>query len=123
MSDTSGAPDEEVTGQPSSTDTVANKRRESKKVRKEREDREFFKLIMASEVGRRFLWAIINECKPFDNEFAFGPVGFPDVHETFFRLGKREIGQKLYQTWHLRDPENVMKMLVENDKRYVFAET
>lgn len=118
LDETQAAP----TGQPSSTDEAANKRRETKKARIEREDREFFKLVAASEVGRRFLWSILDRCKTFETQFSFGPVGFPDPHETFFRLGMREVGQALYQTWHHRDPEHAMKMLFENDKRFAVLE-
>jgi len=102
----------------SAVDEGQRKRRESKKTRMEREDREFFRFVMASEAGRRFLWSILKEGHAFEAMFPVGPVGFPDPHAVWFQAGIQDLGQRLYQTWHLKAPEQTMLMLRENDHRF-----
>lgn len=104
--------------QASAVDEGQRKRKETKIQRREREDREFFRLVVASEAGRRFLWSILTECHAFETRFAFGPVGVPDPHETFFRLGEQLLGQRLYQSWLVKAPEPVISMMRENDPRF-----
>jgi|GEM_PF-3066476 len=105
-------------GAPSAVDEEQRKRRETRKQRQSREDREFFRMVMDSAAGRRLLWGILQEAHTFDERFSFGPVGFPDPHETFFKLGEKMLGQRLYQSWHIKEPANVMLMLSENDARF-----
>jgi hypothetical protein len=102
----------------SAVDETQRKRRESRKARAAREDREFFRLVVASEAGRRFLWAILQETHAFETMFPAGPAGFPDPHAAWFQAGKQDTGQRLYQTWHYRAPAETMQMLIENDKRF-----
>lgn len=94
------------------------KKRLTKQELRDREDREFFHLVMASEAGRRFLWAILSDCHTFETRFGLGPTGFPDSYATWFQAGRQEVGQEFYRTLHLRDPANTMLMLNENDPRF-----
>lgn len=122
MSDLTEGTNDQSPGSPEPHASAVNedqrKRRESKIKRKQREDREFFKLMVAHEAGRRFLWSILNECHAFEVRFGAGPTGFPDPQSTFMNLGEQQIGQRLYQFWHLKAPEPVMLMLKENDPRF-----
>jgi hypothetical protein len=109
--------------QPSSVDTARNKRRESVAKRKEREDREFFWLIVKSEAGRRFLHSILAEAHAFETRFgAAGPGGFPNDLATWLYFGEQQLGQRLYQTWHLKAPNEVMQMLRECEPKYMKVE-
>lgn len=119
MSDPTEGENEERDVPASAVDERQHKKRETKKARQDREDREFFRHMIASEAGRRFMWSILASAHTFDEQFSFGPVGFPDPHETFFHLGEKMLGQRLYQTWHLREPELVMSLLRENDPRFM----
>lgn len=110
-------------GVDSAVDPERKRRRESKKARKEREDREFFRFIVSSEVGRRFMWSILREAHTFETMFPAGPVGFPDPNAVWFQAGKQDLGQRLYQTWHAKAPGEVMSMLIENDHRFQQIET
>lgn len=105
--------------QASAIDPVRNKRRESVAKRKEREDREFFWMVVNSEAGRRFLHTILKEAHAFEVKFgAAGPGGFPSPEATWMFFGEQQLGQRLYQTWHLKAPEQVMTMLRECEPKY-----
>lgn len=96
-------------------------RHESKKkiqVRQEREDREFFRFMVSSEAGRRFMWSILNEAKPFEARFGAGPTGFPDNLASFYFAGEKDLGLRLYHTWCAKAPAEAMQMLIENDPRF-----
>lgn len=105
--------------QASSVDTAQHKRRETKAKRKEREDREFFWMVVSSETGRRFLHSILKEAHAFETRFAAGPSGVPDPLASWMHFGEQQLGQRLYQTWHLKAPEQVMLMLRENEPKYM----
>lgn len=122
MSDIDQTSDDVAAAGNSAVDPVQNKRRETKKARAAREDREFFRHVMASEAGRRFLWSILESAHAFETMFPAGPAGFPDPHAAWFQAGQQELGQRLYQTWHVRAPQEMMTMLLENDKRFAQIE-
>jgi len=97
------------------------KRHESQKKRQarmEREDREFFRFMASSEAGRRFMWSILNEAKPFEARFGAGPTGFPDNLASFYFAGEKDLGLRLYHTWCAKAPTEAMQMLIENDPRF-----
>lgn len=115
MTDTTEASDDPPAV--SAVDEPQRKRRESVKKRKEREDREFFKMMLNVEAGRRFLWSILNECHTFETIFGHHN-GLPVSEATWMNLGEQQIGQRLYQLWHVRNPIGIMAMLKENDPRF-----
>ncbi len=104
--------------QPSAVDTARNKRRETAAKRREREDREFFWMVASSEVGRRFLHSILAECHAFEVRAGIGPNGFPQPEMTWMHFGEQQVGQRLYQTWHLKAPGPIMEMLRECEPKY-----
>lgn len=123
MSDPDITNEEIAAEQPaSSVDEAQRKRRETKAKRREREDREFFRMVVQSEVGRRFLHSILHEAHAFEVRFGVGPNGFPQTEATWMQFGEQQLGQRLYQTWHLRYPAEIMDMLRENEPKYMKVE-
>lgn len=102
----------------SAVDEKGRRRRENARQRKEREDREFFAQTVQSEIGRRFLWSILAEAHAFETRFGVSPAGLPQPEASWMQLGEQQLGLRLYHTWHHRDPQHVMLMLQENDKRF-----
>lgn len=102
----------------SAVDEGQRKRRETKKERMAREDRQFVRQILSLEVGRRFLWSILREAHPFETIFAAGSSGVPDPFATFHHNGEQQLGLRLFQTWMLQAPEDMMLMLREHDPRF-----
>jgi hypothetical protein len=99
------------------------RRRKVKKELQEREaDRFWRERVFNDEIGRREMWAILREAHTFEERFACGPNGFPQVEATWFEAGKQSLGQRIYQTWLLRYPELVMAMHRENDPRFAQTE-
>ena len=101
-----------------SSDVVTLRERETARKRHDREAAEFWKGIFDSEVGRREMWAILNDAGAFNTRFACGPTGFPDANATWFHAGSQAFGQGLYQKWLARDPVAVAAMHHENDARF-----
>lgn len=93
------------------------KRRVTQKMR-ERDDVRFLQDILKDEAGRRFLWRILEAAHTFEERFACGPNGFPQVEATWFEAGIQSFGQRLYQTWLRTDPAAVAAMHRENDPRF-----
>lgn len=79
---------------------------------------EFWKAVLSTEIGRREIWALINDAGTFGARFGVGPNGFPNDHQTWFNAGQQEFGQRWYQFLLVLDPDGVRKMLIENDPRF-----
>ena len=73
---------------------------------------------LAAEVGRRFLHSILAECHAFEVRAGIGPNGFPQPEMTGMHFGEQQVGQRLYQTWHLKAPGPIMEMLRECEPKY-----
>lgn len=108
-------PDAEL---PSAVDPVAIRRRESRKKRDQREGEEFWQNILKSEVGRRELWELFSESHAFEERFACGPAGFPQVEATWFHAGEQSFGLRIYQRMLAIDPVAVRTMHIEHDPRF-----
>lgn len=100
----------------SSVRTVRKRVREAE--RQEREKQAFWKAVFANPVGRREMWAILNESHAFEERFACGPNGFPQVEATWFHAGEQSLGQRLYQSWVILDRAGVFLMQDEHDPRF-----
>lgn len=113
--------DDDDLGNPEATDAAnekqVRKRRVTQKMR-EREDALFLLSLLRNEAGRRFLWGILTAAHAFEERFACGPNGFPQVEATWFEAGIQSLGQRLYQTWLRTDPLAVAAMHRENDPRF-----
>lgn len=95
-------------------------RKANARARKEaREQQRFWVSVLSTPIGRREMWRILDELGTFRVEFANGPVGFPDPHATFFKLGQSSYGQRFYGELLVWDRAAVMKLHDENDPRFV----
>ena len=119
-------PDTEPDREPSEegiADDAGDPKQVERKVKRVKLDRreadEFWRGVFVSPVGRREMWGIIGaQAHAFEERFACGPNGFPQSEATWFHAGEQALGQRLYQSWFLIDPEGVMKMLREHDPRF-----
>jgi len=88
------------------------------RISRKREHESFWKAVFADPIGRREMWALLQDMHPFETVFACGPSGFPQPEATWFKAGEQQLGLRLYQSWHQIDPEGVMLMQRENDSRF-----
>lgn len=109
-------PSEQPTVNAASIQTV--KKLERRKKRAQRESDEFWRGIFSTEIGRREMWNWLSVMHPFEVRLGYGPVGFPDERETWMRLSEQLLGQRVYQTWQSRFPDEIALMLQENDPRF-----
>lgn len=89
----------------------------------QREERDFELGLLGSQVGRRWVWGLLTDCRTFDDIFAFGPNGFPDPHQTSFCQGQKAIGQRLWRKLLGSAPELVEQMHREHDPALMGSES
>jgi hypothetical protein len=94
------------------------KRRERKAALQEREARQFWERIFATELGRREMFKLLRDCKAFETEFACGPNGFPQPEATWFKAGQSDWGRRMRETWLVQHTDAFALMLRENDPRF-----
>lgn len=80
-----------------------------------REAEEFWTAVFSTPVGRREMYRLLAEAGTFEVKFACGPVGFPDHLATWYHKGAHDFGQRVYQGWLLRMPQEAIRMRAEND--------
>ncbi len=98
------------------------KRKDRRKV-EDRQDQEFIVGLLATPIGRRFLWSILQAAHTFEERFGVSAYGFPIEQEVWFNAGQQQLGQRLYQTWDFIDHDGVSLMLRENDPRFLTKRT
>ncbi len=81
-------------------------------------DAEFWKGVLASETGRRIIWGLLQDAGTFQERFACGPNGFPQVEATWFHAGSQAFGLRLYQSLAVIDRSGLFQMHDENDPRF-----
>ena len=104
--------------QPSAVDDKANKRIRNRKKREEAQREKFWKDVFSSEVGRREMWGLLSKLHPFQVMAGTTPVGMADERMTWMHLAEQLVGQHLFQEWFNMEPELVLQMRAENDKRF-----
>ena len=108
--------------EPGVPDNAADARRLKRQKRRNEldaaEDARFWTEIFASPVGRRNMWRILAQAGLLEANFGNSPVGFPDPHATFFRLGVKSVADHLLREWQIADHEGVYMMLLEHHPRY-----
>jgi hypothetical protein len=72
-----------------------NKAREKARLR-ELETLEFWRAIMGHPTGRGIVWGLLQDAGTFEERFATGPNGFPQVEATWFHAGQQAFGLRLY---------------------------
>jgi hypothetical protein len=83
------------------------------------EGAKFWRGCLATKVGRRELWRILQSAHAFETKFACGPNGFPQSEATWFARGEQDLGLRIFFSWQRIDPESVLLMQQENDPRFV----
>lgn len=107
--------DEEPPQAASAVDRESQKRIRNKAKRAEAEDRDFWKACLASPVGRRCLWQMLERAQIYNERFASGPNGFPNPEATSYYRGQRDFGLNLLRSWEKLDLAGVMTMRKEHD--------
>lgn len=97
--------------------SIAKVRRKRKQ--KDDEAGKFWRMCLRLEIGRKVLWDILNEAGVFRATFASTPVGFPSSDKTWFHLGEKSLGERIYHTLVKHDPEAAMLMLKEHHPSFV----
>lgn len=71
------------------------------------------KFILATEQGRRFIWAVLSDCGIYtesaDNSGSW----------TYYKEGKRSIGLKLLSKIMATDPDSYLRMIKESKKEKI----
>ena len=79
--------------------------------RRQRAHRGVLRQIMATPLGREWLWHFLSDCHVFGNPFT---PGAPDV--TNFNLGEQNVGKRLMDQALRADPQAYVQMQTENGK-------
>jgi hypothetical protein len=116
-------PSEIEADEPASQDPVADERKELKKRgrkidQRKREDTDWWSVALSSPIGRRCIWTMIVEFGAFETTFGHTPAGFPDPNFTFYKMGARECGLKLWQRLEIEHTEMAILMRRENDPAF-----
>jgi hypothetical protein len=83
------------------------------------EQRQFWRDVMSSEVGRREMWALLDDVThTFDVQFAHGPTGFPDPLATWLRAGQQSVGRAIHDTLFRFARAETLLMHDEHDRRF-----
>ena len=96
-------------------------RKEKRLARWRREDHKFWRDALATEIGRRAVWQILQAGHFTEQRFACGPNGFPQSEATWFEAGKRAVVQDIHNSLDVIDHEGVYLMKCEKDPRYAKA--
>jgi hypothetical protein len=93
---------------------IAEQKRRSSREQREADD--FWRGVLASEVGRREIWVLIQPA--FSTTFACGPNGFPQTEATWFHAGEHAFAQRLYHSLQIIDHAGVLQVLLEHEPRF-----
>lgn len=102
----------------SAADPVEHKRRLTKAALHHREVERFWQGVFANQVGRAEMWQILQQAGTFDDRFGVGPNGFPQPEASWFHMGARSLGLRLFQSWQALARDGVFLMQDENDPRF-----
>jgi hypothetical protein len=64
------------------------------------------------------MWGILQQAGTFDDRFGVGPNGFPQPEASWFHMGSRSLGLRLYQSWSAFARDGVFLMQDEHDPRF-----
>lgn len=100
---------------PDASDPKSVKRQRQKAKLKDDQRADFWKRTLADPVGRLVIWELLQGCGMFETKFAASPTGFPDMAATWFYLGGKNIGERLYRTLLRIDHGSVYQMHLTHD--------
>lgn len=103
---------------PNAADEAGQRKVKRESRRSKEQAKDFWRRVLADPIGPREIWALLQSCHTFEERFACGPNGFPQVEATWFEAGQQAFGQRLYQTLILYDREAVFKMHDQFDPRF-----
>lgn len=78
----------------------------------------FWRRCLADPAGRDALWGVLVDAGTFGVVFSSTPAGFPDGNATFFHLGAKDLGDRIYRTLLLHDRAGVAVMHDEYDPQF-----
>ena len=84
----------------------------------QREGDNFWRRVMADPVGRREIWAFLENHFAFDDPFAVGPNGMPHDAATYYKQGQKRACTDLINAMARIDRAGFFLMLDENDFRF-----
>jgi hypothetical protein len=106
------------TGPPDAADPGAVRKRLTRAALRDRDVRRFWEGVFSTEIGRAQMWELLQQAGTFEDRFGVGPNGFPQPEASWFHMGARSLGLRLFQTWSAFSREGVMLMQDENDPRF-----
>ena len=99
-------------------DPVVHRKRATKAALRHREIQRFWQAVFADPVGRAEMWGILSQAGTFNDTFGVGPNGFPQPEASWFHMGARSFGLRLFQSWQVLAREGVCLMQDEHDPRF-----
>lgn len=105
-------------GLPNAASEKEQRKRETTVKRLAREEREFWRAVLALPVGRRVIFALLQRAGTFRVEFAATPPGFPHPDAQNYANGQRDFGIWLYHELGRQARDGLFTMLDENDSRF-----
>ncbi len=78
----------------------------------------FWKRVLEDPDGRKEIYDLLKQAGTFEERFACGPSGFPQVEATWFHAGEQAMGMRLFQSLIVVDRANVFLMMDEHDPRF-----
>jgi hypothetical protein len=106
------------TGLVDASSPVVHRRRRVKAALRHREIERFWQGVFSDPVGRAEMWAILQQAGTFEDRFGVGPNGFPQPEASWFHMGARSLGLRLFQSWCVLAREGVLVMQDEHDPRF-----
>lgn len=84
---------------------------------REAEREQFWRAVLASDVGRREMWGILQDAHFDADRFGVGPSGVPDLAATWLSRGEQAFGYRIFLTLLRHDRAGALRMLEEHDHR------
>lgn len=106
------------TGPVDAADPVAHRKRLTKAALHHREVERFWQRVFDDPVGRAAMWGILQQAGTFEDRFGVGPNGFPQPEQSWFHMGARSLGLRLFLSWGALARNGVMMMQDEHDPRF-----
>lgn len=106
------------TGPVNAADPVAHRKRLTKAALYHRDVERFWQGVFSNPTGRREMWAILQQAGTFEDRFGVGPNGFPQPEQSWFHMGQRSLGLRLFLSWQALARDGVILMQDEHDPRF-----
>jgi hypothetical protein len=110
---------------PDERNSASRRGQKAKKARLDEERAEAWRVwhaMLASPIGRREIWRLLNDAGTFKTAFACGPNGFPQPESTWFQAGIKDFGERFYRTLARDHRALVLQMHSEQDPAFREAE-